>query len=52
MPDRVRHDEASQSISATARIHPALARSIFTGKQLKVKPVAGIAARLVSFSIW
>src|SRR5690606_2338364 len=41
-----------QSRSATARIHPALARSIFTGKQLSVHPVGGRAARLVNFSIW
>jgi len=41
-----------QSISATARIQPALARSILTGKQESVHPDAGSAARLVSFSIW
>lgn len=41
-----------RSINATALIHPALARAIFTGKQESVKPVAGSAARLVSFSIW
>jgi hypothetical protein len=37
---------------ATALIHPALARSIFTGKQLSIKPNGGSAAKLVSFSIW
>ena len=41
-----------QSISATARIQPALARSILTGKQESIHPEAGSAARLVSFSIW
>ena len=39
------------STSATARIHPALAPSILTGKQLSVKPLAGNAARFISFSI-
>ena len=39
------------SISATARIQPALAPSIFTGKQLNVKPWSGSAARFISFSI-
>lgn len=38
--------------SATALIQPALARSIFTGKQLSVQPLGGRAARPVSFSIW
>lgn len=44
------HDYSSTS--ATALIQPALARSIFTGKQLNMKPWLGKAARLVSFSIW
>ena len=40
------------STIATALIQPALARSIFTGKQLSVNPNGGNAFRLVSFSIW
>ncbi len=37
---------------ATARVQPAEARSIFTGKQLTVNPVGGSASRLCSFSMW
>lgn len=42
----------SQSIIATARVHPALAALTFTGKHETVKPVAGRTSRLCSFSIW
>mgnify|MGYP006900562695 CR=1 FL=1 len=44
--------QSPQSRMATARHHPAEARSIFTGKQLSVNPVAGSASRLWSFSMW
>src|SRR5258708_21925991 len=37
---------------ATARVQPAEAPRIFTGKQLMVNPVAGSASRLCSFSRW
>ncbi len=37
---------------ATARVQPAEAPLIFTGKHATVKPVAGSASRLASFSIW
>ena len=40
------------STIATARVQPAEARSIFTGKQATVKPVDGSASRLCSFSMW
>ena len=40
------------SMIATARVQPAEARSILTGKQTTVKPVDGSASRLCSFSIW
>jgi hypothetical protein len=45
-------ETGAPSINATARIQPALARSIFTGKQDSVQPVGGSAASPVSFSIW
>jgi len=37
---------------ATARVHPADAFSIFTGKQLRMNPVEGSTSRLCSFSMW
>jgi hypothetical protein len=37
---------------ATARVQPAEARSIFTGKQDTMKPVDGSCSRLCSFSMW
>src|SRR5207248_3551081 len=37
---------------ATARVQPADARSIFTGKHETVKPVDGNCSRLCSFSMW
>ena len=37
---------------ATARHQPALARAIFTGKQLTKNPRVGNAPRFASFSIW
>ena len=37
---------------ATARVQPADARSIFTGKHDTVKPVDGSCSRLCSFSMW
>ena len=37
---------------ATARVHPAEAAWIFTGKQATSKPSAGSDSRLWSFSIW
>src|SRR5581483_9529813 len=40
------------SMIATARVQPAEARSIFTGKQETMKPVEGSCSRLCSFSIW
>ena len=45
-------EPVQSSRMATARIHPALARSILTGKQLTMKPCGGSAARFASFSIW
>src|SRR5689334_10672258 len=41
-----------QSSSATARVHPAEAPRIFTGKHAIVKPRDGSASRLCSFSRW
>ena len=46
----VRRDQLS--MIATARVQPADARSIFTGKQDTMKPVAGKSSRLCSFSMW
>jgi len=40
------------SMMATARVQPADAPFILTGKQLTVKPDAGNASRLWSFSRW
>ena len=40
------------STIATARVQPAEARSIFTGKHDTMNPVDGSASRLCSFSIW
>ena len=40
------------STIATARHQPADARSMFTGRQLTVNPVAEISLRLCSSSIW
>ena len=40
------------STSATARVQPAEARAIFTGKQTTVKPSSGSVSRLWSFSSW
>src|SRR6185312_3209276 len=40
------------SMIATARVQPADARSIFTGKHDTMKPVGGSCSRLCSFSIW
>ncbi len=37
---------------ATARVQPAEARSIFTGKQLTMNPAGGRPSRLCSFSMW
>ena len=37
---------------ATARVQPAEAPRIFTGKQAIMKPSAGSASRLLSFSRW
>ena len=37
---------------ATARVQPAEARCTFTGKQATMKPSAGRASRLCSFSMW
>ena len=44
----LRHD----STIATARVHPAEARAIFTGKHAIMKPCGGRLSRLCSFSIW
>ena len=55
-PERSVHDPRVftfyPSMIATARHHPAEARSIFTGRQLSVKPVDGNCSRLCSFSMW
>jgi hypothetical protein len=40
------------STIATARVQPADARSIFTGKQETANPVEGSDSRLCNFSIW
>jgi hypothetical protein len=40
------------SMIATARVQPAEARSIFTGKQETVNPTDGNASRFPSFSRW
>ena len=40
------------SMMATARVQPAEAPRILTGKQLTVNPLAGSASRLCSFSMW
>ncbi len=40
------------SIIATARVQPADARAILTGKQAIMKPCAGRLSRLCSFSMW
>ena len=40
------------SMMATARVQPADAALIFTGKHATVKPDAGSASRLCSFSMW
>ena len=37
---------------ATARVQPAEARSILTGKHDTMKPVAGNCSRLCNFSMW
>jgi len=44
--------ELYSSIIATARVHPADAFFIFTGKQTMWKPFAGRDSRLCSFSRW
>ena len=48
---RSRHEPQSSMI-ATARVHPADAFSIFTGKHATLKPWSGSASRLESFSMW
>jgi hypothetical protein len=40
------------SMIATARVHPADALLIFTGKHEIMKPCGGKASRLCSFSRW
>ena len=40
------------SMIATARVQPADARSILTGKHDTMKPVGGNCSRLCSFSMW
>ena len=40
------------SMIATARVQPAEARSILTGKHDTAKPVDGKSSRLCSFSMW
>ena len=40
------------SMIATARVQPAEARSILTGKHDTVNPVDGSCSRLCSFSMW
>src|ERR1700752_5017060 len=40
------------SMIATARVQPAEARSIFTGKHDMVNPVDGRSSKLCSFSRW
>src|SRR2546425_2258747 len=50
-----RHQRAAadqRSTIATARVQPAEAPRIFTGKQAMVKPSPGSASRLCSFSRW
>src|SRR5262249_43568013 len=47
-PPRTRY----QSMIATALVHPAEARSIFTGKHDTMNPVEGRSSRLCSFSRW
>ena len=42
----------SDGYVATARVHPADARSILTGTHDTMKPVDGSSSRLCSFSIW
>jgi len=44
------HDQFSRI--ATARVQPAEAALIFTGKQAMRKPCAGSCSRLCSFSRW
>src|SRR6267378_3689017 len=47
------HEEhAQRSTMATARVQPAEAPRIFTGKHAMVKPSPGSASRLCSFSRW
>ena len=49
----LRHvDRSYSSKMATARVQPADAPLILTGKQETVNPVAGSSSRLPSFSIW
>ena len=43
---------AHPSMMATARVQPADAALILTGKHAIMNPVAGIASRLCSFSMW
>ena len=40
------------SMMATARVQPADAALIFTGKQATLNPWAGSSSRLCSFSMW
>jgi len=44
--------DGQRSTMATARVHPAEAPLIFTGKQTTEKPLGGRASRLCSFSRW
>ena len=50
--DREETGPAPQSRIATARVQPADAPRIFTGRQLTVNPAGGSASRLCSFSMW
>src|ERR1700739_1989856 len=43
---------SSSSRIAAARVQPAEARSIFTGKHETMNPVEGRSSRLCSFSMW
>ena len=44
--------QAYPSMIATARVQPAEARSILTGKHDTVNPLEGNSSRLCSFSMW
>ncbi len=55
LPPRVKVASFMDSYSsrmATARVQPADAPLIFTGKQATLKPAAGSFSRLCSFSMW